>query len=223
MVTVLRTGSDRFEQVWTSQNTCEALFFLNRESHAVQIWPTPKPACSFPTMPCLKLHDRSGGNRASSRFNWRKVWTGVKCNFSWEHFQKRYIIRKLLLSQVQTWNFTSIGPKTKKLWLSIIPALRPSEHPGLGPPQKRCELQLFLARIRQAVRRLKALQLGRLVCSFSTIGQKIKNYSSFNFLAENLEKFHSTELYGAPLERSTIFLYCSSMGRMSLESCQSAE
>ena len=33
----------------------------------------------------------------------------------------------------------------------------------------------------------------------------IKNYNSFNFLAENLEKFRSTELYGAPLEGSTFF------------------
>ena len=39
MVTVLWTGSDRFGQVWTSQNRCEVLFFLNCESHAVQIWP----------------------------------------------------------------------------------------------------------------------------------------------------------------------------------------
>ena len=33
-----------------------------------------------------------------------------------------------------------------------------------------------------------------------------KIYSSFNFFAENLEKFRSTELYGAALEGSTIFL-----------------
>ena len=33
------------------------------------------------------------------------------------------------------------------------------------------------------------------------------NYSSFNFLAENLEIFRSTELYGGPLEGSTIFLH----------------
>ena len=32
-----------------------------------------------------------------------------------------------------------------------------------------------------------------------------KNYSSFNFLVENLEKFRSTEHYGAPLEGWTIF------------------
>ena len=50
-----------------------------------------------------------------------------------------------------------------------------------------------------------------------------KNYSSFNFLAENLEKFRSTELYGAPLEGSTIFLNCSSTCRMPMESYRLAE
>ena len=35
--------------------------------------------------------------------------------------------------------------------------------------------------------------------------QKGKKYSSFNFLAENLERFRSTELYGAALEGSTNF------------------
>ena len=52
---------------------------------------------------------------------------------------------------------------------------------------------------------------------------KIKNYSSFNFLAENLEKFHSTELNGAALEGSTIFLNRSSTCRMSMESYRLAE
>ena len=47
MVTVLQTGSDQFGQVWTSQTRCEALFFLNRESHAVQIWPTPQTCVQF--------------------------------------------------------------------------------------------------------------------------------------------------------------------------------
>ena len=50
-----------------------------------------------------------------------------------------------------------------------------------------------------------------------------KNYSSFNFLAENLENFRSTEHYGAPLERSTIFLCRSSLGSMAMESCRLAE
>ena len=47
-----------------------------------------------------------------------------------------------------------------------------------------------------------------------------KNYSSFNFLHENLEKFRSTELYGAAQEGSTIFLCRSSLGSTSLESCK---
>ena len=50
-----------------------------------------------------------------------------------------------------------------------------------------------------------------------------KNYSSFHFLAENLEKFCSTELYGVPLEGLTIFLNRSSTCRMSMESYLLAE
>ena len=50
-----------------------------------------------------------------------------------------------------------------------------------------------------------------------------KRYSSFNFLAENLEKFRSTELYGAALEGLTIFLCRSSSGCTSIKSCQLAD
>ena len=49
------------------------------------------------------------------------------------------------------------------------------------------------------------------------------SYSSFNFLAENLEKIRSTELYGAVLEGSTIFLCRSSLGCTSMEICQLAD
>ena len=38
----------RSKKVWTSQNRCEVLFFLNRESHALQIWPTPETCLQFP-------------------------------------------------------------------------------------------------------------------------------------------------------------------------------
>ena len=55
------------------------------------------------------------------------------------------------------------------------------------------------------------------------LAKRWKNYSSFNFLPENLEKFRSTELYGAPLEGSTIFLYRSFTCRTSMESCRLAE
>ena len=47
-----------------------------------------------------------------------------------------------------------------------------------------------------------------------------KNYSSFHFLAENLEKFRSTELNGAALEGSTTVLCRSPLGCTSMESCQ---
>ena len=47
MVTELWTGPDKFGPVWASQNSCEALFFLHRESHAVQIWPTPQTCVQF--------------------------------------------------------------------------------------------------------------------------------------------------------------------------------
>ena len=50
---------------------------------------------------------------------------------------------------------------------------------------------------------------------------KDKNNSSFNFLAENLEKFRSTELYGAALEG--FFLCGSSLGSTEMESCRLAE
>ena len=90
MVTVFWTGSDRFGQVWTSQNRCEALFFLNRESRAVQIWPRPQTRVQF-------------SNRTS---------------------------------------LNTLQPSEM-----VETALR---HTVIG---ERCELQLFLAGIRQAIRR----------------------------------------------------------------------
>ena len=52
---------------------------------------------------------------------------------------------------------------------------------------------------------------------------KDKKIYSSNFLAEHLENFRSTELYGAALEGSTIFLCRSSLGSTSIESCQVAD
>ena len=42
-------------------------------------------------------------------------------------------------------------------------------------------------------------------------------------MAENLEKFRSTEPHGAPIEGSTIFLYRSSLDSTAMESYQLAE
>ena len=51
--------------------------------------------------------------------------------------------------------------------------------------------------------------------------QKDKKMTALSiFLAENFEKFRSTEHYGAALEGSTIFLCRSSLGCTSMESCQ---
>ena len=56
------------------------------------------------------------------------------------------------------------------------------------------------------------------------IGQKIKKLQLLiSFLPENLEKHRSTELYDAPLEGSTIFLYRSSTSRTPLDSSGSDE
>ena len=52
------------------------------------------------------------------------------------------------------------------------------------------------------------------------IGEKIKNTALLLFLAENLEKYRSTELYDAPLEGSTIFLYRSSTSGSPLDSSE---
>ena len=91
---------------------------------------------------------------------------GVKCNFSSAHHQDRNIVGKLLIRRVRMWNFTRIGPKTKKLWLLIIQARTLSEQARLGTTPKRCELQLFFAGIAQAIRRWKALDLGSLNMQF---------------------------------------------------------
>ena len=84
----------------------------------------------------------SGGNSPSSRFSWRKVWTGVKCHFSSAHHHNQYVVGKLSISRVRMWNFTQIGRKTKKLRLSINPARR--QWPGTT--HKKVWTTIFLRR-----------------------------------------------------------------------------
>ena len=123
----VRIGLDKSEQVWS------AIFPQPWVAHSPN-WAHPKPACRFLTVPRSKLNNPPKWWK--QRFNWHKVWNGVKCNFSSAHFQKRYVVGKLSISWVRMCNFTRIGPKTKKLWLSIIPALRRSHQPHLGQCQK---------------------------------------------------------------------------------------
>ena len=115
MVTVLWTGSDRFgHAVLTSLHGLPPNF-----THALKIC-LGRFLSPFRSARLIE----SGGNSPSSRFSWRKVWTGVKCNFSSVQLHDRYVNGKLPISRVQMWNFTRIRRKTKKLWLSIIPARR---------------------------------------------------------------------------------------------------
>ena len=81
-----------------------------------------------------------------------------------------------------------------------------------------------MAGIRQAVRRKKAFYLGRLNIEFQQDFPEDKKFTALLiFLAENLEKYRSTELYGAALEGSTIFLCRSSLGSTAMESYRLAE
>ena len=52
---------------------------------------------------------------------------------------------------------------------------------------------------------------------------KDKKITALSIFFLKTENFRSTELYGAPLEGSTIFLYRSSLGRTSMESRRLAE
>ena len=134
MVTVLYVGPDKSGQVRTGVK----YYFSSTVSPTLfKFCPSPNLcAVSYPYLARNSTTLRSGGISASSRFSWRKVWTGVKCNFFSSHQHVRKIVGKLSIRRVRMWNFTRIGPKTKKLWLSIVLVQRLSEQPGLGPPQK---------------------------------------------------------------------------------------
>ena len=115
MVTVLWTGSDRFcYAVSTSLHGLPPNF-----THALKIC-LGRFLSPFQSARLIE----TGGNSPSSRFSWRKVWTGVKCIFSSAQLHDRYVDGKLPISRVRMWNFTRIRRKTNKLWLSIIPARR---------------------------------------------------------------------------------------------------
>ena len=147
---LVQTSSGKFGQVRTG---VKGYFSSTLSRTLSKFGPAPKPSCSFLMVPRSKHGDppRWWKQRfVTLQLAWGVNW--YKVPHFWEHFQKRYIIRKLLLSRVQTWNFTRIGPKTKKLWLSIIPALRRSYQPRLGQPQKGVNYHFFLAALGQAIR-----------------------------------------------------------------------
>ena len=171
MVTVLCTGQDRFGQVRTGGK----YYFSSTVSRTLSKFGLPpKPACSFLTVPRSKLYDHPKcGNSFSLCFNWRKVWTGVKWNFSSAHLHGSYVVEKLSFSRVRMCNFTRVGPKTKKLWLSMNPAQRPSEQPSLEPPQKGVNCNFPSPQFN------KLSISDAYICSFRWIDQKIRKLQLF--------------------------------------------
>ena len=129
----IRSGQD-----WASQNRCEVLFFLNRETHALQIWPTPKTCMQFPNRTSLETLRPSEVVESGLRH----ASVGVSCELVWSatFFRLSSTSHMLLKSSWLAEFKYAISPgynvRKEKLWLLIIPARRPSEHTGLGPPQK---------------------------------------------------------------------------------------
>ena len=74
-------------------------------------------------------------------------------------------------------------------------------------------MQLFLAGIRQAVRRYKAIHLGRLNMQFQQGWPKDIKIRALSIFWRKTEKFPLTDHYGAALEGSTIFLLSQLLGQ----------
>ena len=184
MVTVLCVGLaslGKSEQVW-STNFPQP--WVPRSSNLAH----PQTCVQFPNRTSLETTTlRSRGIRSSSCFSWRKLWTGVKCNFSSPHHHVRKIVGKLSNRRVGMWNVTRRGPKTKKLWLSIFPVQRQSEHPSLGPRQKGVNCNFSWPEFNKpyGVRKLSISDAW--IWSFSRIAQKIKKLQ-LSFIAWKLRK-----------------------------------
>ena len=80
-------------------------------------------------------------------------------------------------------NFTRIQRKTKKLWLSIIPAQRPSEQTSLVPPQKGVNYNFSSPEFGKPYGAEKLSISDTSMSSFSRIGQKIKKLQPFYIFA----------------------------------------
>ena len=84
-------------------------------------------------------------------------------------------------------------------------------------------MQLLFGAAPRPIRRWKALNLGSLNIQFQQDWPKDEKITALLNFCRKTETFRSTELYDAPLQGSTIFLYRSSLGRTSMESCRLAE
>ena len=182
MVTVLRTGSDKFGQVWTSQNTCEALFFLNRELHNVQIWPTPQTCVQFFNRTSVETLPPSEVVETALRH----TSIGVRCELVWSATFLRSTSEsdvslessRLGESECEIHQHRTSDKKVIAFDNSCTKAVL-SASPG--PTTKRCEPQLFLASLGQVIRCSKALDLGSLNMQFQHDWPKDKKLQLFYF------------------------------------------
>ena len=149
----------------------------------------------------------------------------MKSNFSSAHYQERKVYGKLLISRVRMCNFTRLGPRTKKFWLSRVqkftfsiygPARTLSGQPGLGPTQKGVNCNFSSPELDRP-HIVESSRFRKLKYAVSAGLAKDKKTIAHLIFCLKTEKFRSTKLYGAPLEGSYIFLYRSSLVRKLLE------
>ena len=129
----VQTGSERFWQVRTGVKH----YFSSTVSHTVQILPTPKPACSFLTVPRSKLYDppkwwkqRLITLQLAKGVNWCEV------NFSLPYLHRPYVVGKLSISRVRMCNFTRIWHNTKKVTASDSSGMKAIWSAWAGATQK---------------------------------------------------------------------------------------
>ena len=138
MVTILWTGLDRFRQVWTSQNRCEGLFLVTRESHAFQIWPSPQTCVQFSNRTSLETLQPSEVVATSLHH----ASLGIRCELVWKTTSLRHTaktdtsLESSRLAEFECEISPGYDVRQKKLWLSIISAWRLPDEPGLEPPPK---------------------------------------------------------------------------------------
>ena len=107
----VRTGSHRFGQIRTGvKYYFSSTVSCTLSKFGLPPWNPRTGIWRYLARNSMTL--RSGGNSPSSRSNWHKVWTGVKCIFSSAQLHELYAVQ-LSISQVQMCNFTQIGRKTK--------------------------------------------------------------------------------------------------------------
>ena len=188
MVTVLCVGPDKSRQV---RKRVKYYFSSTMSPTLFKFGPPPKPACKFPNRTSL------GSLRPSQVVDsWlrhasvgRKVWTGMMCNFISPHHHVRKIAGNLSIRRVWKLNFTRIGHKKRKLMDFDSSGTKAVWAAWLRTTTKRFELELFLAGVRQAVQRYKAIHLRRLIMQLKQDCPKDKKITPLSIFWWKTKKF----------------------------------